>query len=48
VKADIIPPEEGTGNPNPAEEDKDILGTTEIIHLLESWRLDIEQARENL
>jgi HK97 family phage prohead protease len=48
VKTDIIPSDEGTGNPNPAEEDKDISGTTEIIHLLESWRLDIEQARENL
>ena len=47
VKTDIIPPDEGTGNPSPAEEDKDIAGTTEIIHLLESWRLSIEQAGKN-
>jgi hypothetical protein len=45
VKAETIVSDEGTGNPNPAEASEDKSSTTEIVHLLESWRLDIEQAK---
>jgi len=48
VKADLTSPGGDTDDSNLSQEERDKKSTTEIIHLLEAWRLLIEQVRKNL